>query len=167
MGAPVLPPPPPLTSQRPYLLRAIYEWIVDNGMTPHVLVDATLPGVRVPQHAVQDGRIVLNIADRAVGRLRMDNDSLTFSARFGGISQNVVVPMYAVVALYTRETGQGIRMPDEDPPDLEADEDEDQLDPRILALLEDDDGDGQSPPQDDGPDTPRPPRRGGHLRVVK
>ena len=167
MGAPVLPPPPPLTSQRPYLLRAIYEWIVDNGMTPHVLVDATLPGVRVPQHAVQDGRIVLNIADRAVGRLRMDNDSLTFSARFGGVSQNVVVPMYAVVALYTRETGQGIRMPDEDPPDLEADEDEDQLDPRILALLEDDDGDGQSPPQDDGPDTPRPPRRGGHLRVVK
>ena len=167
MGAPVLPPPPPLTSQRPYLLRAIYEWIVDNGMTPHVLVDATLPGVRVPQHAVQHGRIVLNIADRAVGRLRMDNDSLTFSARFGGDSQNVVVPMYAVVALYTRETGQGIRMPDEDPPDLEADEDEDQLDPRILALLEDDDGDGQSPPQDDGPDTPRPPRRGGHLRVVK
>ena len=167
MGAPVLPPPPPLTSQRPYLLRAIYEWIVDNGMTPHVLVDATLPGVRVPQHAVQDGRIVLNIADRAVGHLRMDNDSLTFSARFGGVSQNVVVPMYAVVALYTRETGQGIRMPDEDPPDLEADEDEDQLDPRILALLEDDDGDGQSPPQDDGPDTPRPPRRGGHLRVVK
>ena len=167
MGAPVLPPPPPLTSQRPYLLRAIYEWIVDNGMTPHVLVDATLPGVRVPRHAVQDGRIVLNIADRAVGHLRMDNDSLTFSARFGGVSQNVVVPMYAVVALYTRETGQGIRMPEEDPPDLEADEDEDQLDPRILALLEDDDGDGQSPPQDDGPDTPRPPRRGGHLRVVK
>ena len=167
MGANVLPPPPPVTSQRPYLLRAIYEWIVDNGMTPHLLVDATLPGVRVPRHAVEDGRIVLNIADRAVGRLRMDNDSLTFSARFGGVSQNVVVPMYAVVALYTRETGQGIRMPDEDPPDLEADEDEDQLDPRILALLEDDDGDGQSPPQDDGPDTPRPPRRGGHLRVVK
>ena len=167
MGANVLPPPPPVTSQRPYLLRAIYEWIVDNGMTPHLLVDATLPGVRVPRHAVEDGRIVLNIADRAVGRLRMDNEALTFSARFGGISQNVVVPMYAVVALYTRETGQGIRMPDDDLPDLEADEDEDQLDPRILALLEDDDDEASPPPQDDGPDTPRPPRRGGHLRVVK
>ena len=166
MGAPVL-PPPQVTSQRPYLLRAIYEWIVDNGMTPHVLVDATLPGVRVPKHAVQDGRIVLNIADRAVGRLRMDNEALTFSARFGGINQNVVVPMYAVVALYTRETGQGIRMPEDELPDLEADEDDDQLDPRIIALLEDDD-DAAPPPQDDGPDdTPPPPRRGGHLRVVK
>lgn len=165
MGEPV--PPPSMTSQRPYLLRAIYEWIVDNGMTPHVLVDATLPGVRVPRHAVQEGRIVLNIADRAVGHLRMDNDALTFSARFGGVSQSVVVPMYAVVALYTRETGQGMRMPDEELPDIEAGDDEDRLDPRIVALLEEGDADAAAPPDDDGPDTPRPPRRGGHLRVVK
>ena len=74
---------PQMSSQRPYLLRALYEWVVDNGMTPHVLVDATQPGVRVPAHAVKDGRIVLNIAERAVGGLRMDNDALRFSARFG------------------------------------------------------------------------------------
>ena len=69
---------PQMSSQRPYLLRALYEWVVDNGMTPHVLVDATQPGVRVPAHAVKDGRIVLNIAERAVGGLRMDNDALRF-----------------------------------------------------------------------------------------
>ena len=78
--------PPGMTSQRPYLLRALYEWIADNGMTPHVLVDARLPGVRVPAHAVQDGRIVLNIAERAVAKLDMSNEALRFSARFGGVA---------------------------------------------------------------------------------
>src|SRR3546814_3670915 len=77
--------PPAMTSHRPYLLRALYEWIADNGMTPHVLVDATQAGVRVPPHTVKDGRVVLNIADRAVARLEMDNDSIRFTARFGGV----------------------------------------------------------------------------------
>ena len=101
---------PQMTSHRPYLLRALYEWIVDNGMTPHVLVDAGLPGVRVPMQSVKDGRIVLNIAERAVGGLRMDNDALRFSARFGGVSQSVLVPLEAVIAVYARETGQGMEM---------------------------------------------------------
>ncbi|GAB1407078.1 hypothetical protein MASR1M8_09970 [Thermomonas brevis] len=163
MGAPVL---PPMTSQRPYLLRAIYEWIADNGMTPHVLVDASLPGVRVPAHAVKDGRIVLNIAERAVGRLQMGNDALTFSARFAGVSQNVVVPVYAVLAVYSRETGQGMAMPDEDLPELDAnDAAPDPVDTQLLELVETDAD--APPPGDDDPDTPRPPRRGGHLRVVK
>ena len=100
-----------MTSHRPYLLRALYEWVVDNGMTPHVLVDATLPGVRVPMQSVKDGRIVLNIAERAVGGLRMDNDALRFSARFGGVSQSVLVPLEAVIAVYSRETGQGMALP--------------------------------------------------------
>ena len=99
---------PAMTSHRPYLLRALYEWIADNGMTPHILVDARLPGVRVPAHAVKDGRIVLNIADRAVAKLDMDNDSVRFSARFGGVSQSVIVPIAAVLAIYARETGQGM-----------------------------------------------------------
>ena len=77
MGEPVL---PPMTSQRPYILRALYEWIADNGMTPHVLVDARVAGVRVPAHAVKDGQVVLNIAERAVARLEMDNDALRGSA---------------------------------------------------------------------------------------
>ena len=73
------PAPPAMSSQRPYLLRALYEWIADNGMTPHVLVDARLPGVRVPAHAVKDGRIVLNLAERAVAKLELGNDALRFS----------------------------------------------------------------------------------------
>src|SRR3546814_5727070 len=93
---------------RPYLLRALYEWIADNGMTPHVLVDATQAGVRVPPHTVKDGRVVLNIADRAVARLEMDNDSIRFTARFGGVSHPVTVPISAVLAIYARETGQGM-----------------------------------------------------------
>src|SRR3546814_12709109 len=81
--------PPAMTSHRPYLLRALYEWIADNGMTPHVLVDATQAGVRVPPPTVKDGRVVLNIADRAVARLEMDHDSIRFTARFGGVSHPV------------------------------------------------------------------------------
>ncbi|HWS78740.1 MAG TPA: ClpXP protease specificity-enhancing factor [Thermomonas sp.] len=146
----------PMTSHRPYLLRALYEWVVDNGMTPHVLVDATQPGVRVPRHAVKDGRIVLNIAERAVGGLRMDNDSLRFSARFGGVSQSVVVPMPAVIAVYARETGQGMALP----------EDSHEASASMTAGPE---SDSEVPaPDDGGPDGPgEPPKRGGHLRIVK
>ena len=144
-----------MTSQRPYLLRAIYEWIADNGMTPHVLVDATQPGVRVPAHAVKDGRIVLNIAERAVGGLRMDNDALRFSARFGGVSQSVLVPLPAVIAVYARETGQGMELP----PDIVAQGSA----PPTEAMSEHDD----TPPDDEPPHSEPPPKRGGHLRIVK
>ena len=140
---------PQMSSQRPYLLRALYEWVVDNGMTPHVLVDATQPGVRVPAHAVKDGRIVLNIAERAVGGLRMDNDALRFSARFGGVSQSVLVPLHAVIAVYARETGQGMALPDDIPGT-----------------------DGPEPHDDDTPpptppDPPQPSGKRPFLRVVK
>ena len=148
-----------MTSQRPYLLRALYEWVVDNGMTPHVLVDATQPGVRVPAHAVKDGRIVLNIAERAVGGLRMDNDSLRFSARFGGVSQSVLVPLHAVIAVYARETGQGMAMPDE--PRAPASAPAEAAEPQYSA----DAGSAADPETPDN--TPEPPKRGGHLRIVK
>ena len=88
-----------LTSHRPYLLRALYEWISDNGMTPHLLVDATRPGVRVPAHTVNDGKVVLNIAARAVAHLSMDNDAVAFTARFAGVSHAVIVPVSAVLAI--------------------------------------------------------------------
>ena len=144
---------PQMSSQRPYLLRALYEWVVDNGMTPHVLVDATQPGVRVPAHAVKDGRIVLNIAERAVGGLRMDNDSLRFSARFGGVSQSVLVPLPAVIAVYARETGQGMALPaDLLPAGAEAASD-------ATVADEGDDTPPQSPAE--------PPKRGAHLRIIK
>jgi stringent starvation protein B len=158
--------PPVMTSHRPYLLRALYEWIADNGMTPHVLVDATRPGVRVPTHAVKDGKVVLNIADRAVAKLELDNDSIRFTARFGGVSHPVLVPIAAVLAIYARETGQGMALPEDiaDPGDADR---------QVDAAAADSDGepadaDAETPardaPEDD--DTP-PPKRGGHLRIVK
>ncbi len=96
---------PRMTSYRPYLLRALTEWINDNGMTPHILVDAGVQGVRVPPGAVREGKVVLNIADRAVVGLQMDNEWIGFTARFGGVSQPVNVPVGAVLAVYARETG--------------------------------------------------------------
>jgi stringent starvation protein B len=153
------PSPPVMSSQRPYLLRALYEWIADNGMTPHVLVDARLPGVRVPAHAVKDGRIVLNIAERAVAKLELGNDAIRFTARFAGVSQAVMVPLDAVIAVYARETGQGMAMPDEPRPSSPAQDDGAELE----ATAETVPGDEPDPPDA----TPEPPKRGGHLRIVK
>lgn len=178
---------PRMTSHRPYLLRALYEWIADNGMTPHLLVDATRPGVRVPPHTVKEGRVVLNVAERAVARLQMDNDAVTFTARFGGVSHPVLVPVDAVLAIYARETGQGMALPEEYA--TSGGEDDDALEPDaplddadgegggdvVLGLVpggggtggpraSDEGGDGDG---DDGGDGPPPPRRGAHLRVVK
>ena len=134
---------PAMTSNRPYLLRALYEWIGDNDMTPHLLVDATQDGVQVPKAAVKDGRVVLNIAARAVSGLDMGNRELRFKARFGGVSQSVVVPMSAILAIYAQETGQGMMLPEDG-----------------SALAADSPGDAPDPPEDG-------PKRGGHLRVVK
>jgi stringent starvation protein B len=133
-----------MSSNRPYLLRALYEWIGDNEMTPHLLVDATREGVLVPLSGIKEGRIVLNIAARAVSHLELGNREIRFLARFGGVSQSVVVPVSAVLAIYAQETGQGMMLPE----------------------------DGAMLPDDDSPDdTPEPgsdaPKKGGHLRVVK
>lgn len=155
----------PMTSHRPYLLRALYEWIADNGLTPHLLVDATRPQVQVPAHAVKEGRIVLNVAQRAVAGLEMGNEVIRFSARFGGVSQAVSVPVSAVLAIYARENGQGMALPAEDPEaESAAEEAADGMEsPAPFLEAVQDDG---TPP--DGPDPDRPPpRRGGHLRIVK
>lgn len=134
-----------MTSNRPYLIRAMYEWIGDNGMTPHLLVDAGMPGVRVPASAIRDGKIVLNVAPRAVQQLEMGNQSIHFLARFGGVSQSIEVPVGAVQAIYAQETGQGMMMPSE-PADAETEASD------------------VSSPQDATPETPK---RGAHLRVIK
>jgi stringent starvation protein B len=154
-----------MTSQRPYLLRAIYEWIVDNGMTPHVLVNARSPGVRVPPQTVKDGQVVFNIADRAVGKLEMGNDVLRFSARFGGVSQSVVVPLAAVMAIYARETGQGMGMPEE--PQATSDTAADAPSGNAPRAMEDT-ATASDHTQESAPDnTPQPPKRGNHLRIIK
>jgi stringent starvation protein B len=102
-----------MTSNRPYLVRAMYDWISDNGMTPYLLVDARMDGVRVPQGAVKDGQIVLNIAVRAVSDLELGNDRVRFMARFSGVSHQVEVPVTAVLAIYAHENGQGMMFPAE------------------------------------------------------
>lgn len=133
-----------MTSNRPYLLRAMHEWIVDNGMTPYLLVDADHDGLQVPPGTVKDGRVVLNIASRAVAHLLLGNAEVSFMARFGGVGHSVVVPVSAVLAVYAQETGQGMGLPP-------------------------DEGD-VAPPDDPGPGPqpgPEPPKRGAHLRVIK
>lgn len=96
-----------MTPRRPYLVRAFYDWLVDNDLTPHLVVDATLPGVQVPMEFVSDGQIVLNIAPRAVGNLELGNEAISFNARFSGRPHSVIVPLYAVMAIYARENGAG------------------------------------------------------------
>lgn len=100
--------PTTITPTRPYLVRAIYEWINDNLLTPYLLINAEEKGVFVPQQYIKDGQIVLNIAPHAVHQLLMDNDAVGFSARFGGVPQQVYVPMRAILGLYARENGQGL-----------------------------------------------------------
>jgi stringent starvation protein B len=95
-------------STKPYLIRAIRDWALDNSFTPQILVDATVDGVRVPQSHVSDGQIVLNIADQAVETLEMGNDFLSFAARFNGSPHNIDVPVESVLAIFARENGQGI-----------------------------------------------------------
>ncbi|HNW78209.1 MAG TPA: ClpXP protease specificity-enhancing factor [Candidatus Competibacteraceae bacterium] len=102
-----------MTSSRPYLIRALYEWIDDNGLTPHLLVNAEYPGVEVPRQHVHEGRIVLNINPSAVRDLRLGNEWIEFSARFGGIARLVRIPLAAVQAIYARENGQGMAFGDE------------------------------------------------------
>jgi len=97
-----------MNSSRPYLVRALYEWIVDNECTPHLLVDAEQPGVQVPEGYANDGQIVLNIAPSAVRNLQMDNAAIRFEGRFGGVARSLVVPAAAIMAIYARENGQGM-----------------------------------------------------------
>ena len=103
--------PAAMTSNRPYLLRALYEWINDNNLTPYILVDANQPDVMVPASTIKDGKVVLNIAMRAVEALELGNEALSFKARFGGVSQFLYVPVAAVLAIYAQETGQGMMLP--------------------------------------------------------
>jgi len=127
-----------MTPNRPYLLRALYEWISENRMTPHILVDAAVEGVDVPEQAVQKGKVILNIDHAAVHDLDMANEWLSFNARFSGRRYEVKVPLEAVLAIYAKENGQGMMFAQEE---------------------------GKIPPTGAGPgdgDSPKP-----HLKLVK
>ncbi|UJF19084.1 ClpXP protease specificity-enhancing factor [Vibrio sp. SS-MA-C1-2] len=160
-----------MTPRRPYLVRAFYDWIVDNDLTPHLVADATLPGVQVPMEFVSDGQIVLNIAPRAVGNLLISDDAVQFNARFSGRPQNVMVPMYAVMALYARENGAGTMFePEPGYEEIDVNYEEPQSEAPVSSVhvveateLDDSDEDGDDTP----PPPPSPPKGRPSLRVVK
>ena len=106
-----------MTPNRPYLLRAFFDWIVDNDCTPHIIVNAPHPMVAVPQEFVKDGQIVLNIAPRAVTNLSLDGDDVQFSARFNGMPVDIYVPIAGVLGIYAQENGQGMVFDKEDSPE--------------------------------------------------
>jgi stringent starvation protein B len=106
----------PLKSRRPYLLRAMHEWISDCEQTPHILVDASLPGVEVPRQYVQAGKIILNVSANATSMLSLGNEVVRFRARFGATTFDVSVPIGAVLGIYARETGQGMIFSEADAP---------------------------------------------------
>ena len=137
-----------MKSSRPYLVRALYEWIVDNDCTPHLLVNAEFAGVQVPAGFASDGQIVLNVSPTAVRNLHMDNEAVSFEGRFSGVPQSLYIPAAAVLAIYARENGQGMVFDAESP---------------MLEGGEIDDPDEQNPPDDE------PPRPSGRpsLKVVK
>jgi stringent starvation protein B len=105
-----------MTSTVPYLLRGINEWILDNGCTPFLVVDATAKDVSVPAEHVKDGQIVLNISPTAVRELVIGNEFLSFNGRFQGVPWQIYIPMSAVLGIITRENGEGMWFPTEDPP---------------------------------------------------
>jgi len=108
-----------MTSSQPYLLRALHEWIVDNGFTPQILVDSTHPDLNIPDAVRAGDKVVLNISPGAVRDLELDNEYLSFVARFSGVSHAVLVPIEAVQAIYARENGQGMMFPEADQEDAE------------------------------------------------
>ena len=97
-----------MTPSRSYLLRALHEWILDNNATPHMVVDATIDDVMVPERFIADGQIVLNISPSAVQGLSLGDEAVEFNARFGGVPMHVYVPILAVVAIYAKENGEGM-----------------------------------------------------------
>jgi len=142
-----------MSSNRPYLLRAIYDWISDNNLTPYVLVDAGFAGVRVPPQVVKNGQVVLNLAMRAVANLDLGNEWISFQARFSGVSQTIQIPVQAVLALYAQENGQGMMFP--------ADEEGGDMPPPSSPEPDD------TPPAPTADDGDKPKRGAPHLRVVK
>ncbi|MGI2065683.1 ClpXP protease specificity-enhancing factor [Shewanella sp. MF08487] len=143
----------PLTPNRPYLLRAYYDWLMDNQLTPHVVVDAFVKGTQVPQQYVKDGQIVLNIAAGAVGNLQISNEFVEFNARFGGVPQQVMLPMAAIVAIYARENGSGTVFDIEDAYLID-----DEVDSSLSVVKTN----AKAPESTD-----EPPKRRSHLTVVK
>lgn len=153
-----------MTSNQPYLLRAFYEWIVDNDLTPYIVVDATNELVEVPQDFVKDGQIVLNVSPSACVNFSLDVEGLSFQARFGGQPRRLSMPCEAVMAIYARENGAGtVFATEEDIARAQEQRQQDELDTPQSAS-------GPTPLEDaeDVSDAPVPPKKGKPtLKVIK
>ncbi len=111
-----------MSSNKPYLVRAFYDWIQDNELTPYIVVDVSVYGVLVPMHYVNDGQIILNISAGSVGSIALGSETIEFSARFGGKLEYMVVPYGAIAAIYAKENGAGTSLPIEHPEVTETSE---------------------------------------------
>lgn len=156
--------------KRPYLLRAMLEWIAENQLTPHILVEAG-EGVEVPAAFVKDGRIVLNLSPVAIRNLTVTNDHVMFDGRFGGNPFAVVAPMKSVLAVYSRETGEGMLF-DPEYAGTGSDEVSGSVEPApaehpMASGREKTGADGADDPDGKGPRTPPFPKRRNHLTAVK
>ncbi|MGG4606594.1 ClpXP protease specificity-enhancing factor [Providencia sp. Me31A] len=159
----------PMSPRRPYLLRAHYEWLLDNDMTPHLVVDVTVPAVNVPMEFARDGQIVLNVAPRAVGNFEITNEEVRFNARFGGIPRQVYVPMAAIIAVYARENGSGMMFEPEAAYDAQLSSGIEEVEEQeeSLSLVHDAESTNENPQEPSGDEPPKPPNGRPALRVVK
>lgn len=161
-------------STKPYILRALYDWCVDNGYTPHILVSVGAQ-TRVPMAYVRDGQIVLNLAPYATHQLVIGNEDLSCQARFGGVAHALFVPMENILAIYARENGQGMVFSADGVAGMVlADSNEDAADEPVvgapvvsLAAVPEAVPEPASDTPSDDDEPPRPPAGRGHLRVVK
>ncbi|MBK1719033.1 ClpXP protease specificity-enhancing factor [Thiocystis violacea] len=152
-----------MTSSKPYLVRAIYDWILDNQMTPHLVVDAGFPDTLVPREFVEEGRIVLNIAPGAVRGLSIGNDWVQFNARFSGVARDVMVPSEAVIGIFTRENGQGMVFPEPRYPEAASGDVRPSAGPRLAPVGDTSAEPGAKPASG----SPRGKGGGPTLKVVK
>ncbi len=106
-----------MTSSKPYLIRALYEWVLDNNTTPYILVDTSNDQVSIPAGIANDGKVVLNLSPTAIQNLEMTNEHISFSARFNGVSEDLYCPVSSLMAIYARENGEGMMFPVEESSD--------------------------------------------------
>lgn len=157
------------TSTKPYFIRALYEWCTDNGYTPYITVAVT-PRVRVPQEFVRDGQIVLNISFEATNALSIDNEAISFNARFGGVSREIHIPIGQVQAIYARENGHGMAFeiePESDPVDETEEASEEEGTPRLAAVDKNQSTQSEEPKTpDDDPENQKKSKKPS-LKIVK
>lgn len=159
------------TSTKPYLLRAIYEWCTDNGFTPYLA--AVVDGkTRVPREFVKNGEIVLNISFSATGGLKMENDFISFNARFGGVSREIMVPVENVIALYARENGQGMafeipKLPAEHDGNVTESDESNSSAPATLSAVPTSTNANATAEEDGSDNDPNPPKKGGRPTLTR